>query len=111
MGNTGFPPRVRALIRERAGDMCERCGLRLGTQAHHRRPRAAGGSRRDDTNTASNAMWLCSECHRHIESNRTEALLEGFLVLQIASPRKSAVLYRGVYRFLDDLGNLTEKAA
>lgn len=108
---TGFPAKVRDLIRERAGDICERCGLRLGKQAHHRRPRGAGGSRRDDTNTASNALWLCSECHIWVESNRTEALLHGFLVLQIASPRKSAVKYRGQYIYLDDLGNLTEVAA
>lgn len=108
---TGFPPKVRAIILERSGGLCERCGQKRGTEAHHRRPRGAGGSRRDDTNTASNSVWLCSECHRHIETNRTEALLEGFLCLQIESPRKSAVKYRGTYVWLDDLGNLVEKAA
>jgi 5-methylcytosine-specific restriction protein A len=56
-------------------------------------------------------LLLCSECHRHIESHRTEALLEGFLVLQIASPAKAAVKYRGQYVFLDDRGNLLEVAA
>jgi hypothetical protein len=110
MGN-GFPPAVRAIILERSGGVCEYCGLQRGTDAHHRRPRGLGGSRRKDTNTASNALWLCGACHRWAESHRTDALHEGILCLQIESPRKSAVRYRGRYVFLDDLGNVLEEAA
>jgi 5-methylcytosine-specific restriction enzyme A len=105
---TGFPPAVRAIIHERSGGMCERCGEARGTEIHHRRPRGMGGSTKESTNTASNGVLLCSPCHAWVESHRTDALLEGFLVLQIASPRKSAVKIRGVYMHLDDNGNLTQ---
>jgi hypothetical protein len=111
MGN-GFPPAVRAIILERSGGVCEYCGLQRGTEAHHRRPRAMGGTTRDDTNTASNGLWLCNACHRWAESHRTDALLVGVLVLQIQSPRKAAVKYRDYgYMYLDDLGNILEEAA
>jgi len=108
---TGFPPAVRAIIQERSQGVCEFCGKQRGVEIHHRRPRGAGGSKRADTNTASNGLHLCSECHRWAESHRTEALLAGVLVLQIDSPLKAAVLYRGTYVHLDDAGNLVEKAA
>jgi hypothetical protein len=65
-----------------------------------------GSSKRPDTNTAANCLWLCLECHNWAESNRTAALLEGVLVLQIDCPAKAAVRYRGVQVFLDDNGNL-----
>jgi hypothetical protein len=70
-----------------------------------------GGTKRDCANTASNGLMLCQPCHIWAESHRTDALLEGVLVLQIASPRKSAVKYRGQYVYLDDRGNLLEVAA
>lgn len=108
---TGFPKNVRALIIERAGGVCEYCGTNLGTEVHHRRPRAMGGTNQKSTNEASNGLLLCSGCHRWAESHRTDALLMGVLLLQIQNPLNAAVKYRGVYRFLDDLGNLTEKAA
>jgi HNH endonuclease len=108
---TGFPPQVRAIIRERADNYCEYCGLNRGVEIHHRRPRGMGGTVRESTNVASNGLLLCSECHRWAESKRTEALLMGVLLLQIQNPLKSAVKYRGRYIYLDDLGNLTDVAA
>lgn len=106
MKSSGFPAFVRQLIRQRADDRCERCGQRFGTQAHHRRPRGAGGSRREDTNTASNSGWMCSECHLWVESHRTEALNEGWLVRQHHTPVDIPVNYRGQPVFLDDTGGL-----
>jgi 5-methylcytosine-specific restriction protein A len=111
MGNTGFPPAVRRIIHERSGGTCERCGYVQGAEIHHRRPRGMGGTKRPETNTASAGLLLCGDCHRWAESHRTDALLEGVLVLQIENPLKSAVKYRGEYLYLDDLGNLVEKAA
>lgn len=108
---TGFAPDVRRLIRLRADGRCERCGLARGVEIHHRRPRGMGGTQQPSTNGAANGLLLCRECHTWVESNRTEALLHGLLVLQIASPAQSAVLYRGSYVYLDDLGNITERAA
>jgi len=111
MANTGFPPAVRAIIQERSGGLCERCGYVQGVEIHHRRPRGMGGTTRESTNTASNGVLLCVECHRWVESHRTDALLEGFLVLQIDSPLRAAIRYRRKYLYLDDVGNLVEKAA
>jgi 5-methylcytosine-specific restriction enzyme A len=111
MGNTGFPQRVRDLIRERAQGVCEYCGVERGTEIHHRRPRGMGGTAQESSNTASNGLLLCSECHRWAESKRTEALLMGVLLLQIQGPRTSSVKYRGQYMYLDDLGNILEVAA
>jgi 5-methylcytosine-specific restriction protein A len=104
--STGFPDHVRQLIRQRADDICERCGKHLGTQAHHRRPRGAGGSRRDDTNTASNGMWLCHHCHFLIEGDRTLSINLGWLVRQNHSPAEIPVVYRGKFVFLSDDGGL-----
>lgn len=108
---TGFSPKVRGIIRERSDGYCEYCGLARGVEIHHRRPRAMGGTNQKSTNEASNGLLLCSGCHRWAEAHRTDALLVGVLLLQIQSPLKAAVLYRGQYVFLDDLGNLMEVAA
>jgi 5-methylcytosine-specific restriction protein A len=103
---TGFSAAVRTTIRQRADGWCERCGLQRGRDHHHRRPRGAGGSKRDDTNVASNAGFLCGSCHEWCESHRTDAINEGWLVKQHQTPIDIPVLYRGAWCFLDDLGNL-----
>lgn len=103
---TGFSPQVRAIVVERSQRYCERCGWNLGTDAHHRRPRAAGGTKRPETNQPSNALWLCAPCHREVESNRRRALEHGWLVRQHQEPLQVPVLYRGTKVWLDDLGNM-----
>lgn len=112
---TGFSPQVRAIIHERSDWICEVCVpplggdgplQRLGCQAHHRRPRGAGGSRRPSTNQASNGLWVCAEHHAYIESHRTEALANGWLLRQHEEPLSVPVLYRGTTVYLDDLGNV-----
>lgn len=42
-----------------AGEPCERCQVRMGTQVHHSVYRGRGG---DDLE--SNFEWLCPTCHR-----------------------------------------------
>lgn len=103
---TGFPATVRTMVRQRAGDLCEKCGIRRGVQVHHRRPRGMGGSQAVDTNIASNALLLCGECHAVVESNRTVAENNGWLVKQNHSPADIPVYYRGAWVYLDDAGGL-----
>lgn len=103
---TGFSAAVRTTIRQRSDGYCEKCGTRRGTQAHHRRPRGMGGSRLEDTNTASNALFLCHHCHLDIESRRDVAINHGWLVAQQNNPADIPVFYRGAWVYLDDLGNL-----
>lgn len=113
---TGFPTATRQVIQQRAQGACEALIVTVctgrGEQAHHRRPRGIGGSRRYDTNLASNGLWLCASCHAYIESHRTEALEKGWLLRQptrsSAAPADIPVVYRGVTRHLTDLGLLQE---
>lgn len=105
---TGFCASVRRTIISRADFWCERCGGQLGVEAHHRRPRGAGGTSRESTNTASNGLWLCRQCHDRTESHRTEAYEYGWLVRQTEEPADIPVLYRGTLVLLNDLGGIED---
>lgn len=103
---TGFPLEVRVRIIERAKGYCEVCGgASPGMQVHHRRPRAMGGSRRPDTNTAPNGLYLCPECHANIESHRWLAQERGLLLKQHQTPSEVPVSLHGVLWLLGDDGS------
>lgn len=85
---TGFPAAVAELVLARSEGACEimaRCCTHTATDLHHRRPRGMGGSGRDDTNTAANALAACRACHMWVESNREWAIENGFLLGQRSS--------------------------
>src|SRR5690606_35241972 len=106
---TGPDMWTRMTVYARAGYRCERCGQR-GGQIHHRRPRAMGGSCREDTNSPANLLAACADCPTWAESYRAEARNEGWLVPQTGNPAEYAVLVhrsRWVYlthdgRYSDD---------
>jgi hypothetical protein len=104
--DTGFPLEVRNTIRARAENRCEVCGLYVIAELHHRRARGMGSTNRPETNTASNGLGTCRECHRLIEGNRGLASTCGWLVDQYTDPASVPVVYRGRTVLLDDLGNL-----
>jgi hypothetical protein len=105
---TGFPKKVRDLIFTRAQDFCEICGFDRPEQAHHRRARGAGGSRRPDTNQASNGLAISGACHQMVESRRTLAYERGWLVRQGHNPTQVPVLrYGSEWVLLDNTGNTT----
>jgi 5-methylcytosine-specific restriction protein A len=107
MRATGFSVVVKALIRDRADNRCEVCGEWYSDmQHHHRRPRGMGGTRRLDTNTPSGCLLLCGSCHRHVESHRSLAYDNGWLVPQGQTPTDIAVLRRGEWVLLDDRGGV-----
>lgn len=107
---TGFSESVHAVINGRSMGLCEVCGDARVTDHHHRRPRGAGGSKRPDTNTAANGLGICHGCHRMIELNRRVALLMGWLLRQPDQPNARPVMYRGVWRYLHDDGNVSTEA-
>lgn len=80
--------KVRHVVRERSGGRCEVCGngVGIGGQQHHRRPRGMGSSIAPGTNLPSNLLMLCTACHLHIESRRTWAYRQGYLVHQGHDP-------------------------
>lgn len=55
--------RVRALVLERAGHRCERCGSTWRLELHHRLRRSQGGG-----HTPGNLAVLCQTCHRGIHA-------------------------------------------
>jgi hypothetical protein len=63
-----------------------------------------GGSKRLETNTASNGLATCERCHSYVESHRIEALEKGWLVQQWADPLTKPVQIRGHKVYLDDAG-------
>ncbi len=103
---TGFPQAVRDMVLNRCGGFCEACGVDRPEQMHHRRARGAGGSRRADTNTASNALAISAACHALIESRREFALDRGWLVLQGHNPSEVPVVWQGTWVLLTDDGGV-----
>lgn len=106
--DTGPSPATRRALAIRSAGLCELCGLVRAEQAHHRRPRAAGGSRRPDTNGLANLLALCSPCHHdQVESFRSRALVHGWLLSQDSHPTRVPVLLHTGWVRLDDEGGTT----
>ena len=105
---TGFSKRTRELVLLRSGGRCERCGWIEGAgQYHHRRPRAMGGSKAADTNTAANCLLLCHYCHTKVESDRDRSLALGLLVHQGKNPSETPVWRLRQWVLLDNYGYIT----
>lgn len=98
---TGFSPRVRKLVRTRAGGgdvtlaCCEACGIWLGKhggQVQHRVARGQGGCKDPVINGLANAALMCgtpqSLCHGDAESRNPEHEMEkrGFVIRHGVGP-------------------------
>ena len=93
---TGFSPRVRKLVRTRAGGgdlfvaTCEADGIWLGEhggEIQHIVARGMGGCKLAVINSCANAALLCRECHRLAESRDPEMRARGFWLPQGTDPR------------------------
>lgn len=93
--SSGIPAKVRAIVQERDGGLCRRCG-RPGESVHHRTPRGMGGSKDPAINSPANLIVLCGHgttgCHGHVESHRSDAYLSGFLVHRYEDPAEVALV-------------------
>lgn len=104
---TGFSPKTRRIIHDRANGQCERCTSWDATDVHHRRPRGAGGSKDPITNSPANGVLACRPCHLEIESQRTRAFMDGWLLRQSQDPRNVPVrLYQNRWAFLTAEGGI-----
>lgn len=105
--DTGPNQRTRDLVRKRAGDCCELCGLwAVAAQVHHRRPRGMGGTSDPATNWPSNLVLFCAMCHHYVETiERASAYKYGWLVPQGKNPSLWPFLLWGEWVLLTDSGS------
>ena len=102
---------VRTMLLVRCGGRCEITGAPLEPDwnAHHRRPRGMGGTRRPDRDSLANLIAVnghgTTGAHGWAESHRADALSRGILVPQAADPAQvPLVLWSGRVVLLDPDG-------
>ncbi len=109
--NTGPSTAVRAVVMARAGNCCERCGISIADQPasiHHRQARGMGGTKDPAANDVPNLALLCGTgttgCHGHIESHRTQAIADGWIVPKWGDPQpiRMVDVFGNRFRFDDD---------
>ena len=111
---TGFSAEVRKAILARSEGYCEvlapGCGL-TATDIHHRRARGMGGTKRPETNYASNGLNCCRPCHIRCEAMKNWARENGFVLWQSDDPSTVPVWWRSNWDggrkalvLLDDIG-------
>lgn len=91
------PLDVRLLVLERDEWSCVRCCRSIGEHRlyslHHRCPRRMGGTASLDINLPSNLVTLCGTgttgCHGWIESHRTQAVEDGWLLASIVDRHRA----------------------
>lgn len=76
--NRAIPPESYALVRDRNGGRCIRCGGN-GNQWHHRRSRRVRAGHR---HCACNGAWLCGSDHRMVHAEPEQARREGLVISQ-----------------------------
>lgn len=85
--STVIPKDIRDAVMDRDERHCQRCGTPIDGKPysrHHRSPRQMGGS--TSRHTMANLVLLCGDalfpgyCHSEVESYRTRATREGWLV-------------------------------
>lgn len=89
---TGPDQATAQAVAGRQQGMCLRCNERPGSQIHHRQPRQMGGTRDPRINLPSNLVWICEDCHRHIESHRSDAYADGWLIRRGADPASQCLI-------------------
>lgn len=94
----------RLLVQARDQGTCIRCGG-LGAQVHHRRPRKAGGSSGCWwINLPANLVCLCLTCHMDVESHRSDAVMDGYIVVGNQEACEMMVRRFGEFVLLDNDG-------
>lgn len=92
--STQLTERERRDVRGRSNGVCEVCGQRRAEQMHHRQPRGMGGTSQRRRHHLENILDVCGRCHMKIESNRTVAEFNGWLVPAGMDPGQMPVYLR-----------------
>lgn len=101
-----IPATVAALVLERDGGRCVRCGRHVGEgergrdySIHHRRIKGMGGDKRPSTDRPDNLIVLCgdgvSSCHGYVHlDNRADADAHGWIIPRwVEDPCREPLLY------------------
>lgn len=97
---------VRTVVRKRAEDHCEICGIALThavqtdadfASMHHRYPRRQGGF-----DSVTCLLQLCQRCHGALHTNETEAVRNGWLCLERTTWLQPIRTHRGWIRLRED---------
>ena len=67
-----------------------------------------GGTKRKDSGSAANGLYVHLKCHMDIESNRSRAFDNGWLVSQFAEPKDIPVKLWNGWFMLDPDGSLNQ---
>lgn len=103
-----FNDDAKALIYARAKGRCEMCGTRAeGVHLHHRQPRQMGGTSLPSVGGADNGLFLHPRCHDIIESNRSTAYLNGWLVKKSDAPESVPVKLWDGWHYLHPDGSVS----
>ncbi|AEJ94029.1 HNH endonuclease [Mycobacterium phage JuicyJay] len=98
----------REIVRNRADDLCERCGSGGGLTLHHRRNRSQMPKSRHWE--VANASYLCGDgtrgCHGWATVNPRAAAKEGWHVKPWEEPADIPVRYRGEWVLLREDGSI-----
>lgn len=100
---TGPSKAVKDLLKARSGGVCEYCGLREATEAHHRLGRKAGGTKRPWINELSNLVDLDLWCHAKITNTngrRDDYENAGFLLREGMKPAATPIEHARLGRVL-----------
>lgn len=103
-------PSSRQVVKARSGMRCEKCGRSTkweGSEVHHRLPRRMGGTSLVAINSPANLINLCKPCHAAIESDRTVAYRNGWLLHAVDDPSQRIIRMYDGWHYLADDGSRT----
>ncbi|MEU9355060.1 HNH endonuclease signature motif containing protein [Streptomyces griseoloalbus] len=90
---TGPTDVVKAIVYDRDGGACVRCGARDDLTIHHRVNRGMGGAREEWINQAHNLLLVCRVCNGWFEDNPRESYEHGWKVRRPQLPGEVEVRY------------------
>ena len=90
---TGPTDVVKAIVYDRDGGACVRCGGRQDLTIHHRVNRGMGGAREEWINQAHNLLLVCTTCNGWFEDHPRESYEAGWKVRRPQLPSEILVMY------------------
>ncbi len=101
---TGPTEVVRAIVHDRDGGACVRCGSTHNLTIHHRVNRGMGGAREPWINQPHNLLLVCTVCNGWFEDHPRESYAQGWKVRRPQLPGEVEVRYRdtGLWRLDPD---------